>query len=122
MLTEDDESAELLSEGGGHETRVVEESVDVTLVSSVKDDGTGVLVEVGLVDEIAHLVSGRSCTMVGEMINSGVVVVFLGVQVALDLDIGLDVADLLGGSPGNALVDVTHASLDGDSEDASNCE
>ena len=86
MLTEDNEGTEFFRKCSRHEARIVEESPDITFVTSVEKNRPIFFVKVGIIDEVAHLVGVRSCTVVGEMINIGVIIVLLRVEVSLTTD------------------------------------
>ena len=71
MLSPNRHGTELLGECSRHESGVVKEGPDVTLIASVKDDGAVSAIVVGGIDQVSHLIGRSSSTVVIEVINCG---------------------------------------------------
>jgi len=90
MLAEDDEGVELLGKSGGHEAGVVPEGPDVTLVTSVENNGALSII-VRIINQVPHAVGISSSTLVVKVVNSSVKPLFLRVaRVVLLSVLGLD--------------------------------
>ena len=95
MLSPDSHSSELFSECSGHKSRIVEESPNVSFISCIENNWTICLIEVGLVNQVSHLVCLSSCSMVIEVVDRSTKVFLLRLEISISSDSIFDTLHVL---------------------------